>query len=142
VSRISEARRKAVELRAGFRCEYCLLSTRGQVATFPVDHIIPASSGGSNELDNLALSCPHCNAHKWNQSSGVHPVSHEIVSFFNPRLQIWADHFEWSTVQIGEVVGITEIGKVTILGLKINDRSMIRLRQLLAEFDLFDLIGQ
>jgi hypothetical protein len=29
-----------------------------QVATFPVDHIIPVASNGKTELENLALACP------------------------------------------------------------------------------------
>lgn len=31
-----------------------------------IDHIIPTSCGGSNDLDNLALSCPPCNRAKSN----------------------------------------------------------------------------
>jgi 5-methylcytosine-specific restriction endonuclease McrA len=61
----SDEVRDAVVARAGERCEYCHLSTRGQVATFPIDHIVPRSGGGETILENLALACPHCNAHKW-----------------------------------------------------------------------------
>jgi 5-methylcytosine-specific restriction endonuclease McrA len=64
VSVVNEAERAIVEERAGYRCEYCRLPTRGQVATFPVDHPVPQSSGGLTEQDNLALACPHCNGHK------------------------------------------------------------------------------
>ncbi len=58
----SDAMRDAVVARAGGCCEYCHLPTRGQVATFPIDHVLPRSSGGETILDNLALACPHCNA--------------------------------------------------------------------------------
>jgi 5-methylcytosine-specific restriction endonuclease McrA len=37
------------------------------------DHVVPKSAGGTNELDNLALTCPHCNAHKWTEFSGRNP---------------------------------------------------------------------
>lgn len=35
----SDEVRDAVVSRAGGRCEYCHLPTRGQVATFPIDHV-------------------------------------------------------------------------------------------------------
>jgi hypothetical protein len=50
--------RAAVVARAGQRCEYCHLPTRGQVATFPVDHLIARNEGGLTALDNLALEVP------------------------------------------------------------------------------------
>jgi HNH endonuclease len=54
----SEATRAAVVARAGHRCEYCHLPTRGQVGTFPIDHVTPRSLAGATVLDNLALACP------------------------------------------------------------------------------------
>jgi 5-methylcytosine-specific restriction endonuclease McrA len=52
----SDEVRDAVVARAGARCEYCHLPTRGQVATFPIDHVLPRSRGGETILDNLALA--------------------------------------------------------------------------------------
>ena len=37
MSVVSESMRADVAARAGHRCEYCRLPTKGQVATFPVD---------------------------------------------------------------------------------------------------------
>jgi 5-methylcytosine-specific restriction endonuclease McrA len=79
VSAFSPARRAAIVERAGNRCEYCQLPTRGQLATFPIDHILPKSQGGSQELDNLALTCPHCNDHKWTGTEGIDPKTGESV---------------------------------------------------------------
>jgi hypothetical protein len=137
VSLFSEFRRREVNERASHRCEYCHLPIRGQVATFPIDHIIPHVSGGTTTLENLALACPHCNAHKGKLQSGVHPDTGNIVAYFHPRIQRWGEHFEWSQLQTGELVGKTEVGIVTIWGLKMNADEMIRLRQLLAELNLF-----
>ena len=81
----SDEVRDAVLARAGARCEYCHLSTRGQVATFPIDHVVPRSGGGETILANLALACPHCNAHKWVHTTGTDPVSGASLSLFNPR---------------------------------------------------------
>jgi 5-methylcytosine-specific restriction endonuclease McrA len=101
VSAFSEVRRAQVNERAGFRCEYCHLPTRGQVATFPIDHITPRAAGGTNELDNLALTCPHCNAHKWTASDAPDPVTGARVPLFNPRADAWAAHFAWSVETVG-----------------------------------------
>jgi 5-methylcytosine-specific restriction endonuclease McrA len=56
--------RDAVVRRAGNRCEYCQLPAQLQVGGFEVDHILPRSQGGQTEMANVALACPHCNAHK------------------------------------------------------------------------------
>jgi 5-methylcytosine-specific restriction endonuclease McrA len=56
----------AVIERAEGRCEYCQSMADYATATFAVEHIIPLSRGGTNEFDNLALSCSGCNGHKYN----------------------------------------------------------------------------
>ncbi len=137
MSAFSEVRRAEVVARAGHRCEYCRLPTRGQVATFPIDHVVPKAAGGTNELANLALTCPHCNAHKWRATEGRDPESGRAVPFFHPRRDAWTDHFAWSAETSGELVGRTETGRATVAGLRINDPDMMALRLLLAEVNLF-----
>ncbi len=85
MSVVNEATRSVIEARAERRCEYCRLPVRGQVATFPVDHIVPRSGEGPTQLDNLALACPHCNAHKWTHTHARDPVSGKTVALFHPR---------------------------------------------------------
>lgn len=85
MSAFSASRRAEVTARAGSRCEYCRLSTHGQVATFPIDHVVPRSAGGTTESDNLALTCPHCNAHKWAAVEEVAPETGGVVPLFHPR---------------------------------------------------------
>ena len=96
MSAFSDVRRAEVAARAAHRCEYCHLPTRGQVATFPVDHIVPRRSGGTTDLDNIALACPHCNAHNWTEAEGTDPDTGEVATFFNPRRDVWSEHFAWS----------------------------------------------
>jgi hypothetical protein len=129
--------RDAVVGRAGGRCEYCHLPTRGQVATFPIDHVLPRSSGGETILDNLALACPHCNAHKWAHTAGIEPVSGTSVPLFRPRRDSWPDHFQWSVQEVGVLEGKTPCGRATIALLQINDPDMVAIRQLLATLGLF-----
>ncbi|MCE9562500.1 MAG: HNH endonuclease [Planctomycetes bacterium] len=141
MSAFSEIRRAEVAQRAAHRCEYCHLPTRGQVATFPIDHIIPRSRGGTTDLGNLALACPHCNAHKWTGEEGIDPDTGATTAFFNPRQDFWAEHFEWSAERPGELIGRTPVGRATIDGLQINDVSMVEIRILLAELRLFPEAG-
>jgi 5-methylcytosine-specific restriction endonuclease McrA len=49
----------------GARCELQLPGCT-QDAT-QVDHVLPVSKGGTNHLDNLRPSCPHCNASRGNR---------------------------------------------------------------------------
>jgi hypothetical protein len=133
----SDELRAAVVARADERCEYCHLPRRGQVATFPIDHVLPRSSGGETLLDNLALACPHCNAHKWAHTSALDPLSRETVPMFNPRTQTWTDHFHWSTQELGVLEGTTPCGRATITQLQINDPEMVEIRRLLATLGLF-----
>lgn len=137
MSAFSATRRAEVTARAGFRCEYCRLPTRGQVATFPIDHIVPKAAGGSNELSNLALTCPHCNSHKWATALGPDPESGEPVRFFHPREDVWDEHFAWSEDEPGELSGLTPSARATIAALGINNPDMIELRILLGRLGLF-----
>lgn len=133
----SDEVRAAVVARAVGRCEYCHLPTRGQVATFPIDHVLPRSSGGETVLDNLALACPHCNAHKWAHTAGIDPLSGASAPLFDPRRQFWPEHFQWSRTELGVLEGETSCGRATIAQLQINDLDMTAIRQLLAILGLF-----
>jgi HNH endonuclease len=137
VSVVSATMRTAVEQRAGHRCEYCHLPTRGQVAPFPVDHLIPLSQAGPTVLDNLALACPICNGHKWKYTAWQDPETGESVPLFNPRKDVWAHHFEWSREQRGILVGKTPCGRATLARLQINRLDLVITRQLLTELGLF-----
>ena len=129
--------RAAVAARAGFRCEYYLLLPRGHVATFRIDHVIPRSSGGPSDLANLALACPHCNAHKWNYVDGEDPESRHSLPLLHPRFDSWAEHFQWSLQSVGLLEAKTARGRVTIARLQMNNPDLIATRRLLAAFGLF-----
>lgn len=77
-----------------------------------VEHIVPLAAGGSSEENNLWLACPLCNGHKGIQTHAIDPASGEEVRLFNPRWQVWREHFAWSADGI-LILGITACGRAT-----------------------------
>ena len=116
-----------VRERAQFFCEYCHISEQWQYVRFTVDHIIPVKIGGTNEEDNLALACFHCNRRKGLQVTGRDPGSGEEVPLFHPRRHIWSEHFIWSNDRLN-IMGLTSIGRATVEALELNRDRAIRIR--------------
>jgi hypothetical protein len=54
--------------------------------------------------------------------------------FFNPRSDVWADHFEWDDYTL---IGKTEVGRVTIQALDLNQERRIKIRRAEQLFGLF-----
>lgn len=112
--------RQIIRERANYLCEYCHSSEEASAARFDIDHIIPRSLNGSDELSNLALACQRCNGYRYNFTTGVDPQTQSTVSLFNPRQQKWYEHFIWSSDLI-KIIGITSIGRATCERLDLND---------------------
>lgn len=51
--------RKVVIKRDGFVCRYCNAVLTYETHT--IDHIIPASAGGTEDVSNLVMCCANCN---------------------------------------------------------------------------------
>jgi hypothetical protein len=83
------------------------------------------STGGGNELDNLAWACSRCNRHKGTNLSGVDPDSNRVVPLFHARRDVWEDHFELSAAQIR---GKTAVGRATAWLLQMNADRRVELR--------------
>jgi hypothetical protein len=130
-----DERREAVRQRAGNRCEYCgLPQTAAPFLAFHVEHIRARQHGGTDDLDNLALACPDCNAHKGPNITGIDPLSDDCVRLFNPRNDRWSDHFATDGPFI---VGKTPIGRTTAALLDMNERERAEMRaELLQNGDL------
>jgi hypothetical protein len=118
--------RRLVIQRAKNRCEYCKLSQAGQVATFHIDHITPVAAGGPTTADNLALACVACSLHKAAKQKARDPDTNELVNIFNPRQELWDEHFRWDDVTIG---ALTPVGRATVAALKMNRLMMLSIRQ-------------
>lgn len=117
---ISDVIRQAIRERAKYLCEYCHSSERLSANRFTIDHIVPQSLSGSDDIDNLALACRRCNERRYNFVAGIDPETQEIVPIFNPRQQKWQEHFVW--VDEGVLIrGITPVGRATCIRLDLND---------------------
>jgi hypothetical protein len=125
----------AVELQRQIRqrfadcCAYCLTAEVLTATTFEFDHIIPRSLGGETVFGNLCLACPSCNRYKADRQNIIDPVTEQIVPLFHPQLQVWKEHFSWNE-DASEIVGHTDIGRVTIMILKMNRPQLIRVRKM------------
>lgn len=117
-------------MRAKNRCEYCQLGQDSQVATFPVDHVLPASLLGITELDNLALACPRCNSKKWKHVEALDAETGKVVPLFNPRDQKWTDHFQWSKEDPTVIEGLSASGRATLILLDMNSSQHLTIRSL------------
>ncbi len=130
--KISETRKRIVAERANECCEYCQSQARFATQSFSIEHILPVSKSGENSLDNLALSCQGCNNFKYNKTEAKDPISGESVLLFNPRRQIWREHFVWND-NFSIILGTSKVGRATIYALNLNRGSLINLRRVLYE---------
>ncbi len=95
-SRIPPPLRAAVARRAHWCCEYCKSQERFAPQLFTLDHIRPESLGGPDDLENLAYACQGCNGSKADRTGLLDAVTGAFAPFFNPRTQVWAEHFAWN----------------------------------------------
>lgn len=121
-------------MRAGDRCEYCLIYE--QDAGFPhqVDHIVSRKHGGSSTADNLALACIICNRYKGSDVASINPGSGQVVRLFHPRHDQWADHFR---IQAEVIEALTEVGMVTLQVLRLNAPERLAERRLLQTLNAY-----
>jgi HNH endonuclease len=115
-------------------CEYCVSQEKFSPDPFSVEHTIPRSKGGSNEFENLALSCQGCNGHKHTAIEAIDPINGRKTPLFNPRIHHWVEHFRWDE-DFTIVIGITAIGRATVERLVLNREGVVNLRRMLRQFD-------
>ncbi len=69
--------REYLLLKWGYRCAYC----KKEASRWEVDHVTPRSRGGSNRVNNLALSCHACNQEKGERTA---------IEYGHPDVQVQA----------------------------------------------------
>lgn len=122
---VSEALRRLVIDRASQACEYCLLPSSLSFYPHEVDHVIAIKHQGATSADNLAFACWRCNRFKGSDLGSFDPDTGEFAFLFNPRTQIWAEHF---TLTEGRIIGQSPEGRTTAVLLKLNTRDRIQER--------------
>ncbi len=119
------ATRVLVRHRAGERCEYCLFPQEFAETRHHVDHIRARQHLGGDDPENLALACIHCNSHKGPNLSGIDPENGDLVPLYNPRQDIWGDHF---SMEGARIVGLSSIGRATVHVLAMNATNRLNVR--------------
>ncbi|MFN5856024.1 MAG: HNH endonuclease [Pseudanabaenaceae cyanobacterium] len=128
-SYISAELRRLVAQRADYSCEYCLI-TEETTPSCQVDHIISVKHGGDSTAENLCYACLFCNLQKGTDLGSINWSNGELVRFFNPRKDLWREHFQLDGAIIQPT---TDIGEVTARILDFNNTERILERQILIE---------
>ena len=128
--RVPGAIRQIVAARARDYCEYCHCPGQFATESFTVEHIKPRQAGGETTLENLAWSCFGCNSHKHTKIQGIDPETGQKEPLYNPRQQVWTEHFSWSS-DFTQVIGKTPCGRATVEALRLNRAGVVNLRRLL-----------
>ncbi len=113
--------KKLVYERANGCCEYCQTCEANTGQAMHIEHIDPT---GGDSPDNLCLSCANCNLSKAKVTVAADPETGQTVPLFNPRTQVWVDHFTWIDAGV-RLRGLTSIGRATIERLRINQSRMV-----------------
>jgi hypothetical protein len=124
--------RRQVRADAGGRCGYC--HTPEALIGMPLEyeHLYPEARGGPTVRENLWLACTRCNGFKGDRVEVVDPGSGESVSLFNPRTQVWTEHFIWSPDGT-LIIGLTPVGRATAAALRLNNEFLIVARRFWVE---------
>lgn len=125
---MAKSLRQLVQARAKRRCEYCQLPESCDVQPFQMDHIRARKHAGASNLENIAWSCLPCNSYKGPNVAGYEPETDRLVPLFNPRKEVWSEHFAWKGARL---IGLTPIGRTTISVLRINQPERVEHRRLL-----------
>lgn len=133
--KIPASMRRIVAIRARGYCEYCRCSEQYTTESFTVEHIKPKNAGGETAVENLAWSCSGCNGHKHAKIKGLDLETREKIALYNPRQQLWSEHFEWSD-DFTKVIGKTPCGRATVDALQLNRFGVVNLRNLLRDANL------
>jgi len=119
---ISSSQRELVRTRANYACEFCTVDESNTGGLLTIDHFVPQSKGGSDELENLIYCCSRCNSYK----QDYFPNSSNDPQLWNPRIESRDLHF--IALSNGILKAITPTGIFTIDRLRLNRPPLIAFR--------------
>jgi hypothetical protein len=119
------ATRRLVYERARGCCEYCQTCEANIGQALHIEHIIPS---GGNGPENLCLACSNCNLSKAEATHAIDPESSDWTPLYNPRTQVWTEHFEWVDQGL-RVRGLTATGRATVTRLRMNQNRVLIARR-------------
>jgi hypothetical protein len=122
--------------RAHHRCEYCRAPEAAFNFPFEVEHVVPHFKKGPDVESNWALACRSCNLRKDIKVTAEDPISNECVPLFDPREDIWDEHFLFE-ILTAVIRGVTPIGRATADCLDLNSADQIDARKLWFEMGLY-----
>ena len=130
---LSAELRRQVSSTAENICEYCLIHEDDTFFGCHVDHIISEKHGGLTTADNLAFACSICNLRKGSDIASLTSAG-ILTRLYNPRTDIWSQHFALSDAVIEP---LTDIGEVTVSLLQLNTNERVLERQELIEIQSY-----
>jgi HNH endonuclease len=139
VTYISAELRRLVVLRSAGLCEYCLIHEDDTFFGCEIDHVVSEKHGGLTVSENLAYACLVCNRNKGSDLGSIWEPTGSLTRFFNPRLDVWVDHF---SLEGAVIRPITPIGSVTDRILRFNDLERRLEREVLHALARYPVIAQ
>ncbi len=133
---MTEQLRERIRQRAKERCEYCLYPQSEAAISHQIDHVRAKQHGGTDNEDNLCLCCATCNRYKGPNLSSIDPSAQELSPLFNPREQVWQEHFQ---LEAERIVGVTAEGRATVFLLQFNREERLLERRLLIALGYFEM---
>lgn len=129
MSSISLRLDKVIRAAAKNRCGYCRLPQYLNPSRLEIEHLLPKAAGGTDDEENLWLACRDCNLHKSSKTHAVDPQTGENSRLFNPRIDDWPEHFEFTDGGT-RIKGITSCGRATTEALFLNNDHSVSVRRL------------
>ena len=120
--------RRTVIQRAKNCCEYCRQRVDDRLLPFEIDHVIAEKHGGATTAENLCLACFRCNSFKGSDIAGADPQTGRATFLFNPRTQLWNEHFRLNGALIEP---LSPEGRVTVFLLRLNSPIQVEQRIIL-----------
>ena len=92
--------------------------------------MISEKHGGRTRAENLAYACACCNRAKGSDIGSIHTESQIFVRLYNPRSDLWSDHFR---LRGAVIEPLTDVGAVTVDLLRFNSFERLLEREALIE---------